>query len=115
MCNHCTYPACLSSCPRGSIYKRPEDGIVLVDQERCRGYQECVKVCPYKKVFFNPMTGTSEKCIGCFPKIEEGFQQFMGARMATDPLHEIGGLHTAAFTRCVLASDVWRVEVAQRS
>ncbi len=72
ICNHCTYPACLASCPRGSIYKRPEDGIVLVDQGRCRGYQECVRGCPYKKVFFNPMTGTSEKCIGCFPKIEQG-------------------------------------------
>lgn len=74
ICNHCTYPACLSSCPRGSIYKRQEDGIVLVDQNRCRGYQECVKGCPYKKVFFNPMTGTSEKCIACYPKIEEGIQ-----------------------------------------
>jgi len=74
ICNHCTYPACLASCPRGSIYKRPEDGIVLVDQGRCRGYQECVKGCPYKKVFFNPMTGTSEKCIACFPKMEAGLQ-----------------------------------------
>ena len=74
ICNHCTYPACLASCPRGSIYKRPEDGIVLVDHGRFRGYQECVKGCPYKKVFFNPMTGTSEKCIACFPKIEHGIQ-----------------------------------------
>ena len=71
-CNHCTYPACLAACPRGSIYKRPEDGIVLVDQERCRGYQECGKACPYKKVFFNSVTGTSEKCIGCYPKLEIG-------------------------------------------
>jgi nitrate reductase beta subunit len=74
ICNHCTYPACLASCPRGSIYKRPEDGIVLVDQGRCRGYRECVKACPYKKVFYNPLTGTSEKCIACFPKIERGNQ-----------------------------------------
>jgi nitrate reductase beta subunit len=74
ICNHCTYPACLASCPRGSIYKRPEDGIVLVDQGRCRGYRECVKGCPYKKVFFNPLTGTSEKCIACYPKMENGLQ-----------------------------------------
>lgn len=74
ICNHCTYPACLASCPRSSIYKRPEDGIVLVDQGRCRGYRECVQACPYKKVFFNPLTGTSEKCIACFPKIEQGLQ-----------------------------------------
>jgi len=74
ICNHCTYPACLASCPRGSIYKRPEDGIVLLDQGRCRGYRECVQACPYKKTFFNPLTGTSEKCIACFPKIEQGLQ-----------------------------------------
>jgi nitrate reductase beta subunit len=74
ICNHCTYPACLASCPRGSIYKRPEDGVVLIDQSRCRGYQECIRACPYKKTFFNPATGTSEKCVGCFPKIEQGEQ-----------------------------------------
>lgn len=74
ICNHCSYPACLASCPRGSIYKRAEDGIVLLDQGRCRGYRECVQACPYKKVFFNPMTGTSEKCIACYPKIEQGIQ-----------------------------------------
>jgi nitrate reductase beta subunit len=74
ICNHCTYPACLAGCPRGSIYKRPEDGIVLLDQGRCRGYQECVRACPYKKVFYNPATGTSEKCIACYPKIEQGEQ-----------------------------------------
>jgi nitrate reductase beta subunit len=75
ICNHCTYPACLASCPRGSIYKRPEDGIVLVDQSRCRGYRECVQGCPYKKVFYNVMTGTSEKCIACFPKFQNGLAQ----------------------------------------
>ena len=48
--------------------------VALLDQGRCRGYQECVKACPYKKVFYNPMTGTSEKCIACYPKIETGIQ-----------------------------------------
>ncbi len=74
ICNHCTYPACLGSCPRQVIYKRPEDGIVLLDQNRCRGYRECVKGCPYKKTFFNPMTRVSEKCIGCYPAVESGRQ-----------------------------------------
>ncbi|MBF0518611.1 MAG: dehydrogenase [Nitrospirae bacterium] len=71
-CAHCTYPACLSACPRKAIYKRPEDGIVLVDQSRCRGYRECVRACPYKKPMFNAETRISEKCIGCYPKIEQG-------------------------------------------
>src|SRR5207245_256956 len=43
ICNHCTYPGCLAACPRKAIYKRPEDGIVLIDQNRCRGYKKCVE------------------------------------------------------------------------
>lgn len=72
ICNHCDSPACLAACPRKAIYKRPEDGIVLVDQSRCRGYRECVKACPYKKVFFNVISRASEKCIGCYPRVEQG-------------------------------------------
>ncbi len=72
ICNHCTNPACLAACPRKAIYKRPEDGIVLIDQDRCNGYQKCVAACPYKKPMFNPQTGKSEKCIACYPLIEKG-------------------------------------------
>jgi nitrate reductase beta subunit len=74
VCNHCTYPACLQGCPRQSIYKRPEDGIVLVDQERCRGYRVCFEACPYKKIFYNHTTRISEKCVFCFPAVEQGIQ-----------------------------------------
>lgn len=74
ICNHCTYPACLAACPRKAIYKRPEDGIVLIDQKRCRGYQECVRACPYKKSMFRAYTQKSEKCISCFPGVEGGLQ-----------------------------------------
>lgn len=74
ICNHCTYPACLAACPRKAIYKRKEDGIVLIDQKRCRGYQECVRACPYKKSLFRDYTGKSEKCISCYPGVEEGIQ-----------------------------------------
>ncbi|MGZ5298411.1 MAG: 4Fe-4S dicluster domain-containing protein [Actinomycetota bacterium] len=70
ICNHCTYPACLAACPRNAIYKRKEDGIVLIDQERCRGYRKCVEACPYKKPMWRPTTRTSEKCIGCYPRVE---------------------------------------------
>ncbi|CAG0966485.1 nitrate reductase / nitrite oxidoreductase, beta subunit [Methanosarcinales archaeon] len=74
ICNHCSYPACLGACPRKAIYKRKEDGIVLIDQKRCRGYQECVRACPYKKSMFRTNTGKSEKCISCFPAVEQGKQ-----------------------------------------
>lgn len=73
ICNHCTYPGCLGGCPRKSIYKR-NDGTVLIDQKRCRGYRECVRACPYKKSMFRPLTGKSEKCIACYPATEKDEQ-----------------------------------------
>src|SRR6516225_2498159 len=59
-------------CPSGALYKRGEDGIVLIDQKRCRGWRACVAACPYKKTFYNWSTGKSEKCILCFPRLETG-------------------------------------------
>jgi nitrate reductase beta subunit len=70
ICNHCSYPACLAACPRKAIYKRPEDGIVLLDQEQCRGYRKCVEACPYKKSMYRGNTRASEKCIACYPRVE---------------------------------------------
>jgi nitrate reductase beta subunit len=72
ICNHCLNPACVAACPSGALYKRGEDGIVLVDQNRCRAWRACIAACPYKKVFFNWFTGKSEKCILCFPRLETG-------------------------------------------
>jgi nitrate reductase beta subunit len=72
ICNHCTNPACVAACPSGALYKRGEDGIVLLDQKRCRAWRSCVAACPYKKVFFNWFTGKSEKCILCYPRLETG-------------------------------------------
>ena len=72
ICNHCTNPGCLSACPRDAIFKREQDGVVLVDLDRCQGYRYCIAGCPYKKIYFNPKISKSEKCILCFPRIEQG-------------------------------------------
>ncbi len=90
ICNHCSYPACLAACPRNAIYKREEDGIVLIDQNRCRGYRKCVEACPYKKSMYRPSTRTSEKCIACYPRIE-----------GSDPLTEGLPMETRCMAACV--------------
>ena len=72
LCEHCLNPTCVASCPSGAIYKREEDGIVLIDQDKCRGWRMCVSGCPYKKIYYNWQTGKSEKCIFCYPRIEAG-------------------------------------------
>ncbi|QGU07075.1 Respiratory nitrate reductase 1 beta chain [Corynebacterium occultum] len=72
ICEHCLNPTCVSSCPSGAMYKRTEDGIVLVDQDHCRGWRMCVSGCPYKKVYFNHRSGKAEKCTLCYPRLEVG-------------------------------------------
>jgi nitrate reductase beta subunit len=102
ICNHCSYPACLAACPRKAIYKREEDGIVLLDQSRCRGYRECVRGCPYGKPMFRPNHEVSEKCIACYPKLEKGLQtqcveqcigKIRGQGWVSDPRREIRSDH----------------------
>jgi len=72
LCEHCLNPTCVASCPSGSIYKREDDGIVLIDQDKCRGWRMCVSGCPYKKIYYNWVSGKAEKCIFCYPRIEAG-------------------------------------------
>ncbi len=72
ICNHCANPACVAACPSGALYKRGEDGIVLVNQNKCKGWRLCITGCPYKKVYYNWLTGKSEKCILCYPRVETG-------------------------------------------
>lgn len=90
LCNHCSYPACLAACPRTAIYKRPEDGIVLIDQQECRGYRKCVEACPYKKSLYRGTTRTSEKCIACYPRVE-----------GTDPESEGVPMETRCMAACI--------------
>jgi nitrate reductase beta subunit len=72
LCEHCLNPTCVAACPSGAIYKREEDGIVLIDQDKCRGWRMCVSACPYKKIYYNWSSGKSEKCTFCYPRIESG-------------------------------------------
>lgn len=90
VCNHCTYPACVAACPRQAPYKRKEDGIVLINQERCWGYKQCVLACPYKKAMYRPDTRTSEKCIGCYPRVE-----------GRDPIHDGIPIEARCMAACI--------------
>jgi len=72
ICNHCSEPACLEACPNEALYKREDFGVVLRDENRCRGSRACAAACPYKKIYFNRVRAISQHCIGCFPRLEKG-------------------------------------------
>ena len=46
-CMHCAKPTCIEACPTGAISKRTEDGIVVVDRDKCNGCRDCFSACPY--------------------------------------------------------------------
>jgi nitrate reductase beta subunit len=71
LCEHCLNPACVASCPSGSIYKREDDGIVLIDQDKCRLAHVRVRL-PVQEDLLQLVSGKAEKCIFCYPRIEAG-------------------------------------------
>lgn len=73
-CNHCENAYCMKVCPVKAISRRPEDGTVQIDQSKCVGCQQCAAFCPYQVPQFNQRTMKTQKCTGCFDRIEVGLQ-----------------------------------------
>jgi len=72
LCNHCSTPHCTRVCPTGATYKRPQDGIVVVDQGICIGCLYCAQACPYTVRFLNPVTRFADKCDFCAHRVSQG-------------------------------------------
>ena len=68
-CLHCETPACVTVCPTGASFKRAEDGIVLVDEDKCIGCKLCSWACPYGAREYSPVEGVMKKCTLCVDRI----------------------------------------------
>jgi tetrathionate reductase subunit B len=71
VCRHCEAPPCAEACPEQAIYKR-EDGIVLMDCDRCTGCGACVDECPYDAIALDMSAGTARKCNLCHHRLDRG-------------------------------------------
>lgn len=76
MCQQCERPPCVRACPVApkALSKRPEDGVILIDRDRCTGCQECVKACPYGVMSFDPRYNRADKCTLCVERREVGLE-----------------------------------------
>ena len=75
LCMHCAHPACVEVCHTGALWKR-EDGLVLLDKEKCDGCEACVAACPYEAIVYSSKTDLVEKCDLCAHRIEQGLEPF---------------------------------------
>ncbi|MDQ1334760.1 MAG: hypothetical protein QG552_1710 [Thermodesulfobacteriota bacterium] len=71
VCRHCEAPPCAEACPEGAIFKR-EDGIVVLESDRCTGCQSCVDACPYEVIAFDMARGIVQKCNLCHHRLDRG-------------------------------------------
>jgi len=71
LCMHCDEAPCITACEPEAIYKR-EDGLVIIDQEKCSGCRLCVDTCPHGVIFFNDAMRIAQKCTGCAHLLDAG-------------------------------------------
>jgi Fe-S-cluster-containing dehydrogenase component len=71
LCRHCEVPPCVEACPEEAIRKR-DDGIVVLDQERCTGCKACIEECPYEAIAFDQDAGVATKCNLCHHRVDRG-------------------------------------------
>jgi anaerobic dimethyl sulfoxide reductase subunit B (iron-sulfur subunit) len=71
-CNHCEHPKCVENCPTQAMHKREEDGVVVIDHEKCVGCKYCMWNCPYGAPQYNETLGKMTKCDFCIDLIAKG-------------------------------------------
>ena len=75
ICQHCDDAPCITACNAGAIYKR-DDGVVIIDPDKCRGNMMCIAACPYENViYYNEALNIAQKCTFCAHLLDSGWNE----------------------------------------
>jgi Fe-S-cluster-containing dehydrogenase component len=74
LCMHCSDAPCIEACKVKAIYRR-DDGIVIINPEKCTGCRDCVYVCPYEAIYFNWDLNIAQKCTMCAHLLDKGWKE----------------------------------------
>jgi tetrathionate reductase subunit B len=74
ICQHCTDAPCMPACQSQAIYKR-DDGIILINPDKCLGNKSCMKACPYHVIYFNETLKIAQKCTFCAHLLDKGAKE----------------------------------------
>jgi len=103
LCMHCANAACIEVCYSGALWKR-EDGLVLLDKEKCDGCEACVAACPYGAIVYSSKTELVEKCDLCAHRIDQGLEPFCVVCCEGQAMH-FGDLNNPASEVSRLVAD----------
>jgi Fe-S-cluster-containing dehydrogenase component len=92
MCHHCAEAPCVSACPTDTLWRREEDGLVMLDAEKCVGCLRCAEECPYDALSFDALHGTADKCSACAHRVEVGQAPSCAVVCPTRAIH-FGDIH----------------------
>jgi tetrathionate reductase subunit B len=72
LCMHCADAPCAAACAPGAIETR-DDGLVVINPQKCTGCRMCLSACPYGAIYFNDSLQIAQKCTGCAHLIDRGW------------------------------------------
>ncbi|MET0985878.1 MAG: 4Fe-4S dicluster domain-containing protein [Steroidobacteraceae bacterium] len=87
MCHHCAEAPCISACPTNTLWRREEDGMVMLEADRCVGCLRCAEECPYDALSFDEQYGVADKCNMCEHRVERGAAPSCAAVCPTRAIH----------------------------
>jgi Fe-S-cluster-containing dehydrogenase component len=112
-CLHCEDPPCVPVCPTGASYKRKEDGIVLVDYDKCIGCKYCSWACPYGARELDEQQQVMKKCTLCVDRIYDmSMSEAIASRPASRPARPRRGCSATSMIRQSVVSVAIREAAA---